>query len=403
VFAYRVLLSLFATVTLIKAARAGQLAARLGRETAQPGPHIWLHGASNGELTSVRPVLEQVIAARPDLNWLITTNTTTAQTMVEGWNLPQISTRLAPVDLSHVQSRMMRSWDVRAHIALESELWPNRFRLCPGPVLLLGARLSESTARAWSKLGDLAQRALAPVVYASAQDSASLARFDELGLSKDAQGPVVDLKSFYKPPSATGDGTDFSGFPRATTWLAASTHDGEEEIVLAAHLKALETQPELKLILAPRHPNRGDAIADMIEAAGLRFARRSAGEPPADTQVYLADTLGEMHLWYPRAGRVYVGGGLTDRGGHTPYEPAAFEAALIFGADTKNFRASYDRLRASDAAVEVTGVESLAQALTDLEPVDVQLKNGALAIDALKQDGDISDLIRSLLKHLPKV
>lgn len=397
-FAYRVLLSLFAGVTLIKATREGHLAARLGRPTAKQGPHIWLHGASNGELTSIRPVLEHLIAARPDLHWLITSNSTTAQDMVRAWNLPRVSAQLAPVDLSYVQSSMMKRWDVRAHLALESELWPNRFRLCPGPVILLGARISASTARAWRKLGDLASRALDPVTYVTAQDAASLARFVELGLAKSAVGPVVDLKAFYTPPVTQAD----PAFSRADTWLAASTHEGEEEIVLAAHKLALQTQPDLRLILAPRHPKRADEIARMVTAANLSVARRSAGEPPETAQVYLADTLGEMARWYASAGRVYVGGGMTDRGGHTPYEPAAFDAALIHGPDTKNFRASYERLAEAQAAYLVTTAEELAEALNALQTQGAQTEKGQAARDALKQDTDLEALVQSILSHLPE-
>ncbi|WP_420324498.1 3-deoxy-D-manno-octulosonic acid transferase [Mameliella sp.] len=402
VFLYRLLLSLFATGTLATVLRRGGLSAarsRLSPGTPTPGPHVWLHGASNGELASVRPLLERLIAARPDLHWLITANTDTGVALAERWGLPRVTARLAPLDLRGPTRRIMQGWQVRAHVALEAELWPNRFLSCPGPVLLLGARMSAGTARNWARLPKLAGRTLNRVAFASAQDAASAERLANLGLPASARGPVVDLKAFYTPPAPVADPGLDAALPRHLTWLAASTHEGDERVALTAHKTCLRDTPGLKLILAPRHPRRADEIAEEARALGLTVARRSRSQDPATAQVYLADTLGEMPLWYARAGRVFIGGTLSDRGGHTPYEPAAFGAALIHGPDTRNFTAAFSRLR--DIAPEITDAETLAHALTALQDPAEQEKSGQAARAALRQDSSLDALADSILAQLP--
>ncbi len=402
---YRLLVSLFAAATLLRALRSGgrkEMRARLSPgKPSQPAPHVWLHGASNGELASVHPLLVRLNAARPDLHWLITANTETGLRLAEGWQLPRTTVRLAPLDLRHTTRQIMRNWQVQAHIVLESELWPNRLLMCPGPVLLLGARMSAGSARSWARLPRLARRLLSRVRYASAQDRGSADRLLQLGLPAKAMGPVSDLKALYQPPAIAPDPLLDTALPRATTWLAASTHPGDDDIALAAHALLLQADPDQRLILAPRHPRRAGAIAAEAARHDLTIARRSLGESPAGADVYLVDTLGEMPLWYARAGRVFIGGTLTDRGGHTPYEPAAFGAALLHGPDTRNFTAAFDRLRDANAADEITDAQGLAQALQALHDPAFQAAKGAAAAQALRQDTDLGGLLSDLLRTLP--
>ncbi|SMX42084.1 3-deoxy-D-manno-octulosonic acid transferase [Maliponia aquimaris] len=404
-FLYRLLVSVFAIVTLWRAFRAGGLAAmrdRLSPGPAPAGPHVWLHGASNGELASVKPLLDAMIAARPDLRWLITANTDTGVALARGWDLPRTSVHLAPIDLRGPAKRTMRLWHVTAHIALESELWPNRILACPGPTVLLGARMTPGTARTWARFPRLTRRMLARVRYASAQDAGSADRLAALGLPPQARGPIVDLKAFYDPPPIPEDPTLTAAYPRARTWLAASTHAGEEETVLDAHKALLIQHPHLKLILAPRHPRRAEEIAAAAHTRGLTCARRSLDQSPETAQVYIADTMGEMPRWYARAGRVFIGGTLTDRGGHTPYEPAAFGAALLHGPDTANFAAAFARLAEAKAAYEIDDAETLAAALAALTDAEAQATAGQAAQQALRQEADPVAVITPVLALLPK-
>ncbi len=399
--AYRLLISVFAIVVLTRTAlRDGRaaLAARLGRGGPRDGQaRLWLHAASNGELASARPVIDALRKGRPDLPIVVTCNTETGCDLARRMGL---AARLAPLDLRGAVGRFIRDWDVVAHVTLESELWPNRIAAMPGPVLVLGGRLTAKSARGWQKLSALAEAVLDRVTYLSAQDRGSRDRFAALGLPAEATGPVVDLKALYAPPSdLTPDAALQAAYPRARTWLAASTHEGEEAVVIAAHLAAREVEPGLRLILAPRHPRRADAIAAELARAGLSVARRSKGE--ADAEVLLADTMGEMPLWYALAGRVFIGGTLTPRGGHTPFEPAAFGAALIHGPDVANFARPFARLGKAGAAAQIADAEGLARALGALQDPQAQARQGRAARQVLRPEADLDALMDHVLARLP--
>ncbi len=402
---YRILIWVFALWQMARLVLARDWSALDERRGATrpttTGPHLWLHAASNGELASARPLILALRAARPGLCLLVTCNSKTGVALARGWDLPGLSAHLAPLDLARFVRRVLRRWQVVAHVTMEAEIWPNRVLLCPGPVLVLGARMSPGSARGWGRFGGLARRVLGRVVFLSAQDSASRDRFLDLGLPAAACGPVVDLKALYTPPAGQiPDSALRAAYPRADTWLAASTHAGEEEVVIAAHLAARVARPGLRLILALRHPARAEVVADLLRAEGLEFDRRSEGRSGAE--VLLADTMGEMALWYALAGVVFIGGTLTDRGGHTPYEPAVFGAALLHGPDVRNFRQPYATLRAAGAARETADADGLAAALVALADAAEQRRLGALARDRLRQDTGLEGLMEAVLPLFPK-
>ena len=398
---YRILVSVFAVVVLTRAlARQGRAALRerLGRGGPKDGKaRIWLHAASNGELSSVRPVIRALAEARPDLSLIVTCNSESGVALAREMGL---DARLAPVDLAWVVRRFVRDWSVAAHVAVESELWPNRLFAVPGPVIVLGGRISAKSARNWARLPDLAARLLGRVDLLIPQDAASRERFLSLGLPDAAAGPVTELKSLYAPPAdLTSDQAFADAYPRETTWLAASTHKGEEEIVIAAHLEAKAREPDLRLILALRHPHRAAEVAALLREAGLDYALRSRGDAPRE--VLLADTLGEMAHWYSQAGRVFIGGTLTDRGGHTPFEPAHFGAAILHGPDVANFARPFARLLSEDAAIEVETASDLAEGLAHLSDPASQALAGDRARAALGAETDLADLMALVLPLLP--
>ncbi|ETX14458.1 3-deoxy-D-manno-octulosonic acid transferase [Roseivivax halodurans JCM 10272] len=396
---YRILIRLFAAGVLIRLALRGQkdaITARFGYGPNSNSPHIWLHAASNGELASAKPIISAWREARPDLPLVVTCNSDTGVALAREMGL---EAALAPLDLPGAVDRFCARWRVQGHIAMESELWPHRFIQMPGPVAVLGGRLSSGSARTWSRFPRLAARVFGRIDYASAQDAGSLDRMAALGLAPEARGPVADLKSFYERPDIAPDPSLAAAFDRQHTWLAASTHEGEEAVVAEAHVLAREGRPDLRLILAPRHPRRADEIAALLGARGLTVSRRSAGDDPAQGDVYLADTLGEMPLWYQLAGTVFIGGTLTDRGGHTPYEPASFDAALIHGPDTRNFRAPFAALGDAAAAIRITDASSLAAAVTDLAPAEHRERVAQAARNSLRPEagaGALSDALLSL-------
>ncbi len=402
VLVYRLIISVFALVVLVKALRHGQIAARLGMTKPASGRHLWIHGASNGELNSARHVIEAVLDARRDLNLVITCNSDTGSDLVRSWHLHRVTSVAAPVDLAWVTRRFYRRWRIVAHITLEAEVWPHRVLLCPGPVVLLGGRMRAGTARGWSRFRGLAARVMQKFSYVSTQDPDSLARLRALGVQEAGVGPVVDLKAYYTPPAdKSPDAAQQYAYPRHKTWLAASTHAGEEPVVLGAFQLARRQEPDLRLILAPRHAARADEVAALIRQAGLPLSRRSTGDAPDPAKVYLADTMGEMALWYALAGRVFIGGTMTDRGGHTPYEPAAYHCAILHGPDVANFAQPFKVLDARGGAVLATDAPSLAHGVIRLRDPAVQRATGDMAHKLLRPRTDLTSLVRSVLAQLP--
>jgi 3-deoxy-D-manno-octulosonic-acid transferase len=373
---YRLILAVTLPVLLLMAALrgpAGAVAERLGR-VARPrqtgATRLWLHGASLGELTSARWVIVEMLKARPGLQVLVTCNTATARAMVAGWALPGVTAALAPVDTGGGARRVIARWQPAALVIVENELWPGRILAMQAlgrPVLVIGARLSARSARRWGRAPRLIARILGALTWVSAQDSVSLDRLAALGLPASAQGPVLDLKARVPGPITAAPAPPGPA-PRGQVLLAASTHDGEEATILRAFAAARSPGGFSHLILAPRHPDRGDAVAALIAAQGLAFGRRSRGDlPRADQPVFLADTLGEMALWFALAGTCLIGGSLAPKGGHTPYEPGRQGMALLHGPSVSNFAASFARLDAEGGALAVTA-DTLAEVLTTLNP-----------------------------------
>ena len=263
-------------------------------------------------------------------------------------------------------------------IVIENELWPNRLVACHArnvPVAVVGARISQRSAAIWNRFGRLRRATFGSVSWISPQDSASRDRFAALGVPTSCLGTVLNLKSIAE--LARPDMAEIERFAafgeRGLTLFAASTHEGEEEIILGAFAAARRQLPSLRLILAPRHPRRSDAIGALIDAAGLRYARRSlGGYPDADTFVYLADTLGEMALWYRLAGMTFVGGSLVEKGGHTPFEPVRARSVVLHGPHTANFRSTYEELAEAGAARLVKNADEMTAAVLDLADPDRQ-------------------------------
>ena len=376
---------------------AGGMAERLGRGTGRSNdPAVWFHGASNGELTSARWLIERLRAARPDLAMVITCNSWSARTMVQGWGLPGVAVCLAPYDTPGAVAAFRARWRPRALIFIENELWPERVAQMTGPVICLGARMSAGSARNWARIAPgLMAAVLSRITLLSAQDAQSEARFLALGLPAARLGPRLMLKT---RPATDAPRPFTPPHPRARILLAASTHPGEEAPILRAFAQVRGATFDL-LILAPRHPRRSAEVAATIRATGLTFATRSAGEVPGpDTAVYLADTLGEMAGWYAMAGATLIGGTFAPVGGHTPYEPAAHGSAILHGPGVANFTESFATLTEADAALPVTEA-SLAVVLADLSP---QRQSGlaARAQLALAPADDGAALLAAVLDQL---
>ena len=342
---------------------------RQHRDTARP-PVLWIHGASNGELTAAKSLIETIRAKAPDLPIVITVNTASARHMVRDWQMPDVEVRLAPLDLRRCITGFLDHYRPSCVLSIENEIWPNRFDMIADrdlPLIVISARMSETTARRWQQLsrvfGGVLTRVVGAISFLAAQDAASEQRMIQMGLPPAALLPRMNLKATVKLPDVPA--ADLAAlaprFEREKTILAASTHEGEEEIITDAFTALQASHPDAKLILAPRHPARGARIAAMLKQRGCAFGQRSAGDAPGAVPIFLADTLGEMALWYQLSGLCFVGGSLVDRGGHTPFEPMQFGCAVLHGPHVTNHTRGYRALGQAAAARSVADAETLTQ------------------------------------------
>jgi 3-deoxy-D-manno-octulosonic-acid transferase len=354
-----------------------------------PAPaRIWVHGASVGELNSARDIITTLAK---DSSILVTCNTMTGRETVRNWGLP---CRLAPLDLPGALERFLTAAQPQLMITLEAELWPLRSRkLAERQVAqaIIGARMSQRSAASWARLRWVIRPMLERLAALSAQDQDSESRLRHLGLPDAAILPRLDLKLLT--PARVVPVADSPA--RNATVLAASTHDGEETLILDAWQKICETHPALRLILAIRHPDRGDEVARLIRDRGLTCARRSAGQE--DGRILLADTIGEMGRWYDAAALCVIGGTFTDKGGHTPWEPAAHRCAILHGPHVSNFTDSFADLEKQHAALPVTS-ETLVAEMTGLlaEPARMHRMGDNARRVLLDRAGDPAELLSQL-------
>jgi 3-deoxy-D-manno-octulosonic-acid transferase len=343
---------------------------RLGLTTvARPaGDLVWLHGVSVGETLSLLPVVERIRRQRPDLAILVTSGTlTSAQLLAQ--RLPAgVIHQFAPVDAPGAVAAFLEHWQPSLAVFVESELWPNLIleaRRRGVKLVLASARITERTVEGWRRFPSAVRQILSAFDRILPQDETSAARLHSLGaridghvnLKLSGEAPPHDAAAFTRLSAAIGD---------RPVVVAASTHDGEEIAIVRALDKLAD---RLCLILVPRHPARSADIATALTRDGYRFARRSQGhEPDRDTDLYLADTLGEMGLFLRLADVVVMGGSFSAElekppvGGHNPLEPARLGKPAVTGPDMSNWAA------VTDALVEAGGL-AIVQAPWDLPAV----------------------------------
>ncbi len=361
---------------------------RLGRASLPrpDGDLAWLHGVSVGETLSLLPVVERLRQKRPDLTVLVTSGTlTSAQLLAK--RLPEgVIHQFAPVDAPGAVTAFLDHWRPSLAVFVESELWPNLIletRKRGVKLVLASARITEKTVEGWLRFPGAAREILSAFDRILPQDETSAARLHSLGaridghvnLKLSGEAPPHDATAFTRLSAAIGD---------RPVVVAASTHDGEE-IALVRALDKLADR--LCLILVPRHPARSPDIAAALQRDGYRFAQRSQGrEPDRETDLYLADTLGEMGLFLRLADVVVMGGSFSAAlekppvGGHNPLEPARLGKPAVTGPDMSNWAA------VSDALVEAGGL-AVVQAPWDLPAVLAPLLADAGAARVMGERG----------------
>ena len=389
-----------------------RLPERLGRP-ALPRPSgrlLWMHGASIGECMSMLPLIDAVKARDPSLQVLVTSGTmTSAARMAE--MLPSGALhQYVPADLKSAVCGFLDHWRPDAAIWVESEFWPRLMVETARrgiPMLSVNARISGRTAASWRWAPGMARALLGLFAHVYTQDRETIARMRGLGIDPERLSLGGNLKVFAPiPPHDPAELAvlrDLIG--TRPVWLGASTHPGEDEILATAQDR-LKARPDAPLlVLAPRHPARGEALAGMLRARGFVLARRSDGDGPVRaTDVFLADTLGEMGLWYRLARICFVGGSLVPVGGHTPFEPAALGSAVLTGPHVENFAPAYAALLQAGGARQIGDAEDLAEAVAQLidTPGDHATMTAAAAKvrdDMVPETGAIADKVLSLVRR----
>jgi len=349
------------------------LAQRLGRapHSQTSAQTIWVHGASIGELTAARSFLQSLLDRSPDLQLIVTMNSYSSREMVHQWNMPRVRAVLAPLDYALFVHRFLASWTPDMMISLENEMWPNRIRICQQqtiPVIILGGRLSTNAARLWARFPGLAKSVFGSICAVAPQDNESAIRFADLGVPAEKIGAVLNLKSgvTLAPADPATRAKVAQHFDYGETIIAASTHDQEDQIMLDALVLARNTRPNLSMVIVPRHPQRADDIMSLARARDLISARWSTGGLPKVLDVLIADTLGEMALWYATGHVTVIGGTFANKGGHTPFEPAQFSSAIVHGPSVFNHASAFEALSRGNGALLATDAETLAAAIVEL-------------------------------------
>ncbi|HYP64537.1 MAG TPA: 3-deoxy-D-manno-octulosonic acid transferase [Acidocella sp.] len=346
-----------------RAATGKEIPARLAERegiSSLPRPDgklAWVHAASVGETMSVLPVLHALAGQGAKI--LLTTGTVTSARLAESRLPPGAIHQFVPLDVPAWVERFISHWQPDVAVFLESELWPNLLRGCDAhgiPRLLINARMSDKSARNWRRAPGTARALLGGFAAVLAQSATDAAKFRSLSVEVQEWG---NLKFFTAPLPVDQAALDtLKAQLPGPAWLAASTHEGEEEIIATAHENLLPQFPTLITIIVPRHPERGEAVAALCGNA----PRRSLGQPPIPGKIYVADTLGELGLFFRATPFAFIGNSLVGFGGHNIIEPALLARPALSGPHLENFKEPAEILRDAGMLAEVTDAASLAAA-----------------------------------------
>ena len=378
---YSLLLYLLAPFILLRLAWLGRRepaylrgwGRRLGLSVPDTGtaPVLWVHAVSVGEVQAAAPLVERLARDYPRYTILVTTMTPTGAAMVRQHFSERVQHSYLPYDFPHAVRRFVTAVRPVLLLVMETEIWPNLLHCCDAldiRVTLVNARLSPRSYRGYRRLSCFSRGVIALISHIGAQSQADGQRFISLGARPDRVTVTGNLKFDVSIPAgimaAAADLRRQLGGARPV-WIAASTHEGEEQLLLNAHREIRQYYPDCLLILAPRHPQRCAAVVELCSARGFSLARRSqAADSPADMAVFILDTLGELMVYYAAADLAFVGGSLLPGcGGHNVLEPAALGVPVISGRHVSNFSDINAMLCDSGAELQVDGPRQLVDGI----------------------------------------
>lgn len=336
-------------------------------------PVIWIHAVSVGEVEASRPIIKSLQNEFPEHQILITTMTPTGSQRVKLLFADNVAHCYLPYDLPFAIERFLLATHPTFGIIMETEIWPNLITLCAKhkiKLVLANARMSERSSKGYLRLAGLTRDVLQSISLIAAQTEQDRQRFAKLGADIRIVHAIGNLKYEVSLPASLTEQAEVM----RSMWdvnrpvlIAASTHEGEEEIVLNASRQIRAQYPNLLLIIVPRHPERFDRVTALSQRAGFKTLRRSENQPcSSDVQILVVDTMGELPLFYGASDIAFVGGSLVPHGGHNLLEPAALGRAVITGPHYFNFNEITRQFLQAKAAIEVKDTGSLAETVIDL-------------------------------------
>lgn len=343
----------------------GRLDERIGISSlSRPnGPLVWIHAASVGESIAVLPLMNALLDHYRHLNVLVTTGTVASAQLIENKLPDRALHQYVPVDTPAAVKHFLAHWQPNLALWVESEFWPNLLyktsEYCP--ILLVNGRISNHSYARWRRFPGVIRTILAPFERCLMQSTLDAQRLQELGARNVKH--IGNLK--YDAPALPADTFKLGQLEHTVrhrkVWLASSTHDNEEEMIAAIHTKLKAKHPELLTIIAPRHPARSKEIYEMLEAQNLTVSRRSKQEEILPvTDIYLADTMGELGIFYRLCDIVFIGGSLIPHGGQNPLEASRLGCAVLTGPHMDNFRDISTQLEQAGASIRVENADALA-------------------------------------------
>jgi len=362
------------------------------------GELIWLHAASVGETFIALKLMEEL--SRDERYFLLTTCTTTSAEIAANQDLTSMIHQYAPCDFTFCINKFLNHWQPSIGIFIESEIWPNRINLASNrfKISLLNARMSDRSFARWKFCKGLISFCLSKFSLILAQSKEDRLRFEQLGAKNAIY--AGNIKYSITPPKVNSKNLDTikDEIGNRCVLLAASTHEGDEEFILNCYENLKKDNPELLLIIAPRHPIRAEQISNLIENKGFVCSRRTKKDPiTPKTDVYLADTIGELGLFYSLANVSFIGGSLKN-GGHNILEASFFKTFIIFGPDMSNFKEIATEYLQNNAAVsfkdETEATNIIKSALNNSKLLDSQNKAASSILEQKSQ------ILNTYIQHL---
>jgi 3-deoxy-D-manno-octulosonic-acid transferase len=388
---------------------------RFGWGNSLPKGALWIHAVSVGEVQATQALVEQLRLNYPEKEVLITTTTPTGSAHVKKIFGERVSHCYLPFDLPWLVGPFLKRLQPAILIIIETEIWPNLLAASVGkkvPTLLANARLSARSAKGYKRFAGLTAETLNHLTAIAAQSSETARRFTNLGASPARVEETGSIKFDIQLPADIKKKTEelrHQWGANRPTWIAASTHEGEEQQILAAHKQIKRQYPEALLVLVPRHENRFNCVAEQVTEAGFSLTRRTAvvtGTSHSD--VFLGDTMGELTMFLAASDLAFIGGSLIHRGGHNILEPAALGLPILFGPHMFNFLEISQLFLKQGAAQEVESPDQLAETVIEwFDKPELRNQIGEQGLRLIDENRGalqrLLSMIDNLLLHRPAV